>query len=324
MSELKKSLVDLPVLLIFFNRPETFRQVFEKVREARPSKLFLACDGPRKDRADDIANVEECKRIAEQIDWECEVYKKYSEENLGCGRGPYSAITWAFSIADKVVVVEDDCVVDPSLFTYQKQLLDKYENDSRIAAISGFNHFKDWDCGEDSYFFTKTGATLAWGTWKRVWDQYNFELERGVSPRCRQLLMKDIRSQRVAKKRILEWNRIHDDIKRRGKIDYWDLQFGFIKFTQSMLTIVPKHNMVCNIGIGAWATHSSTQVQSSWSPGDILLMPTAPMEDPIRHPDCVICDHAYDEKYFNEMKSPNLYRRAKRKLRMILRKAEKR
>jgi hypothetical protein len=323
MDEVKKALVDVPVLLIFFNRPDTFKQVFEKVKEARPSILFLACDGPRKDRADDEAKIAECKQIAEDIDWECEVYKNYSEVNLGCGMRPYSAIDWAFSIVNRLVIIEDDCVVEPSLFTYQQQLLSRYEKDSRIAIISGFNHFKDWDCGSDSYFFTKSGATLAWGTWKRVWQLYDFEIQNGVSPRCEELLKKEIRSKRVAKKRIIEWNRIHDDIKTRGKIDYWDLQFGFIKYTQSMLTIVPKHNMVCNIGIGVGATHSSTQVQSSWKPGDILQMPTTPIDNPIHHPDCIICDHAYDEKYFNEMKSPNLFRRVKRKIKMTLRRIGK-
>ena len=39
--------IDLPVLLIFFARPTTLAKVFERVKKARPSKLFLACDGPR-------------------------------------------------------------------------------------------------------------------------------------------------------------------------------------------------------------------------------------------------------------------------------------
>lgn len=316
MKDKKKALVDVPVLLIFFIRPDTLEQVFEKVRQARPSKLFLACDGPRADHPQDVEKVAECKKIVENIDWECEVYTDYAIENLGCGRRPYTAISWALSIVDRIVILEDDCVVDPSLFTYQKELLTLYRDDNRIAAISGFNHFKDWEACSSSYFFTKTGATLAWGTWRRVWELYDFYVKKGVPADCERLLMKEIRSHRTATKRIREWKKIDADIQRKGKIDYWDLQFGYVKFTQSMLTIVPKHNLVCNIGVGAGATHSSTQVQNKWRPGDILLMPTEPMEQPMVHPDCVICDHSYDEKYFNEMKSPNLYKRLKRKIRM--------
>lgn len=33
--------VDVPVYMIFFNRPEPLKKVFESVKKARPSKLFL-------------------------------------------------------------------------------------------------------------------------------------------------------------------------------------------------------------------------------------------------------------------------------------------
>ena len=36
---------DIAVLLLFFTRSDTFAQVFEAVRQARPSKLFLYQDG---------------------------------------------------------------------------------------------------------------------------------------------------------------------------------------------------------------------------------------------------------------------------------------
>ena len=54
---MKKALVDISVLLVFFTRHEQFRQVFEQVRKARPSRLFLYQDGPREGRTDDIENI---------------------------------------------------------------------------------------------------------------------------------------------------------------------------------------------------------------------------------------------------------------------------
>ena len=39
-----------PVLLIAFNRPETTRAVFAKIRQARPPRLYLASDGARQGR----------------------------------------------------------------------------------------------------------------------------------------------------------------------------------------------------------------------------------------------------------------------------------
>ena len=142
-----KAKLDLAVLLIFFARPNTLAEVFAKVKEARPSKLFLACDGAREGNETDAARIEECKKIVSDIDWECEVYTNYSAVNLGCGRGPQSAISWAFTHVDKLLILEDDCVANETLFPYMKEMLDKYENDERVGIVSGFNHMKNWDCG---------------------------------------------------------------------------------------------------------------------------------------------------------------------------------
>ena len=42
---MKSALVDVPVLILFFNRPQQLSQVFEQVKKARPSRLFLYQDG---------------------------------------------------------------------------------------------------------------------------------------------------------------------------------------------------------------------------------------------------------------------------------------
>ena len=130
---------DIAVLLLFFNRADTFRQVFEAVKEARPSKLFLYQDGPRGER--DMAGIEACRAIVsdENIDWECEVHRMYQEKNYGCDPSEYISQKWAFSIVDKCMVLEDDDVPSQSFFPFCKEMLDKYENDERISMISGFN-----------------------------------------------------------------------------------------------------------------------------------------------------------------------------------------
>lgn len=71
---------DIAVLMLFFNRPDSFQQVFEEVKKARPSKLFLYQDGPRGE--EDMPGIEACRQLVsdEQIDWECEVHRMYQEK----------------------------------------------------------------------------------------------------------------------------------------------------------------------------------------------------------------------------------------------------
>ena len=62
---MKSALVDVPVLILFFNRPQQLSQVFEQVKKARPSRLFLYQDGARNER--DLPGIEACREIVSQI-----------------------------------------------------------------------------------------------------------------------------------------------------------------------------------------------------------------------------------------------------------------
>lgn len=112
------ALVDVAVLILFFNRPEPLSKVFEQVRKARPSKLFLYQDGPRNEK--DLKGIQACRTIVEQIDWECEVHRLYQEKNFGCDPSNFMSHKWAFSIVDKCIVFEDDSIPSVSFSSFAK------------------------------------------------------------------------------------------------------------------------------------------------------------------------------------------------------------
>lgn len=304
MSEInKKSQFDVPVLLIFFSRADTFAKVFEKVREARPSVLFLACDGPRENRPDDVENIEACKRIAENIDWECTVYRDYAETNLGCGMRPQTAIANAFEKVDRLIVLEDDCVPHDSFFPYMTEMLEKYKNDTRIGLISGFNHFEDWDCGDYSYFYTKVGPMGgAWATWKRVWDEYTYDISSINDTFVERLMYDEITLKRAKKKKIQLWKDTAKRLEKEENISYWDVQFGFLKFYMSYLSIVPKFSLVSNIGLGEGSTHAINAANSMPS---IFFAKDRGLEFPLKHPPFIMCDRKYDNEVDNKWGYPN-------------------
>ena len=163
---------DVAVLLLFFARPEQTKQVFDSIKEARPSKLFLYQDGPREGK-NDIEGIMACRKIVEDIDWECEVHKNYLEKNQGCDPSGYLSRKWMFSYVDKGIILEDDTVPCQSFYPFCKELLDKYENDQRINMISGMNNFGTYECGGADYFFTSGGSIWGWATWKRVVDEWD-------------------------------------------------------------------------------------------------------------------------------------------------------
>lgn len=308
-----------PVLLIFFNRPDTFKKVFEKVRAAKPENLVLVQDGPR--NKDDEKSVAECRKIAENIDWECNVIRDYSDVNLGCGMRPQTAISKALGIFDRVIILEDDCVPADSFFRYCDEMLEKYKDDDRIAYISGLNHFESWDCGSD-YFFTKTGAIWGWATWSRVWNKYYDYYVNGIDNKyALKLVKKQFTNKYIAKTRIESWERARASVKNGEKLSYWDNQWGFVKYSQNMFVIVPAVNQIYNIGVGETSTHAQNLKTAEFKKyKNFICIPALEMKFPFSHPEYVVCDNDYDALVYKIMAGNPLRRIAARIIKSILKK----
>ena len=245
---------DVAVLLIFFVRDDVFAQTFEAVRQARPRKLLLWQDGARDNRPDDIEGIERCRKIADNIDWDCEVHRNYQTHNWGCDPSTFYSHKWAFSLVDKCIILEDDCVPSQSFFPFCKELLDKYENDTRINRICGFNHqgvTPDWPY---DYFFSSTGSVWGWATWKRVadkWDeQYTFA-DNEVIMREYSYLRKDKAYKNVYKKMMR-----HKSLDR----PFWESINTYARLLNGQLNIVATKNLISNVGVGENSTHSAASV----------------------------------------------------------------
>src|SRR6478752_7258722 len=134
--------METPILLLIFNRPETTQRVFDSIRSAKPKRLYISADGPRKTKAGEGLLCAEAKKIIESVDWECEVLTNYREDNLGCEKAVSSGIDWFFSHEERGIILEDDCLAHPSFYTFCEQLLAQYNDDTRVMHIGGVNFQK--------------------------------------------------------------------------------------------------------------------------------------------------------------------------------------
>lgn len=279
--------IDVPVLLIFFARSETFEKVFEQVKKARPSTLLLWQDGPRENRPDDIEGIERCRKIAENIDWDCTVYRNYQEKNLGCDPSTHYAHRWAFETVEKCIVLEDDQMPSLSFFRYCKELLDKYENDERVNHICGYNVLgESKDCPYD-YLFSYTGSG-AWASWRRVakgWDMaYSFLDNDYAIKNLRRKYNKKLFNERYER----AWKR------RKSGVAFWETIMGFDCMLNNRYAIIPKKNLVSNIGMTQGSTHSNAEVKLlSKEQQKIFNGKLNEIDFPLKHPDYVVPDFDY-------------------------------
>jgi hypothetical protein len=290
---------DTPVVLIFFNRPNTLRRVFDRIRDSRPRRLFLAQDGPREGRGDE-RGVLACRQIVANVDWDCEVSTRYLDANVGCGLGPATAIEWALAQVDRAIILEDDCLPAASFFRYCAEMLDIYESDLRIGMVAGLNHFGTYDFGGSSYGFVKSGSIWGWATWADRWSRHRPDASAIKDGYIRGRLRDDITPIWAADRRIAHWN-----VASRtplGESDYWDVQWGLTRHVNSWLTIVPEVNQISNIGDGGESTHFSNGVPRSQE--GLFGMDARPLTFPLRHPDHCLADRRYDERAYRILFPP--------------------
>lgn len=301
---------DIAIAIIFFVRSDTLKKVFDAVKKIKPSTLFLIQDGPRKGNQQDLINIKKCRDIVEDINWECKVLKNYSDTNLGCGRRPYTGVSWVFEHVDKAIILEDDCVPSLSFFRFSKEMLLKYENDMRIGIVSGLNHFDNFNFDGCSYGFSKAAGIWGWATWKNRWDMYkeeDFELIKFDNQYLRELVYKDITPRFAAKYRLKIWKSARQSFKKNGKVSFWDYQWSYIRYINSWLSIVPSKNLISNIGIGYGNTHSANHIKLLPKKKRMFFFKNLyNLSFPLKHPNYVLVNRNYDKKYY-KIVSPNLF-----------------
>ena len=165
--------VKTPVVLIAFNRPDTTLQVLAALSQVRLSHLLVILDGPRSEHPDDMKKCTEVRRLIEEMDWKCDISTNYAESNMGLRRRVSSGLNWAFEQVERAIILEDDCVADPTFFRFCDELLDKYEEDQRTFMISGNNYQFGRRQSPYSYYFSIYAHIWGWATWRRAWQYYD-------------------------------------------------------------------------------------------------------------------------------------------------------
>jgi len=311
------NVLQTPVALIIFNRPDLTARVFAEVAKARPRRLFVFADGPRPSRERDAELCAEAQRIVKGVDWDCEVTLDFSTVNLGPHHRIVSGLNAAFQQVEELIVLEDDCVPHPTFFKFCEELLERYRDDKRVMHISG-SHLQPQTFRSTpySYTFARWNVSWGWATWRRAWQ--HFDLEVRLWPQVRETallteLMKDPRG-------VKEYSAIFDDLYNRpGQNDGWDYAWSFACWSQSGFTLMPSTTLVANVGFGPDATHFPSP------PDDPRGRLTAEaMTFPLVHPPCVVQDREADDfiiQHYVTQPQPSmlgrLYMSAERLLRAI-------
>jgi len=298
------------ILLLIFNRTDTTKEVMKVLQQTKPARLYVAADGPRLGRPEEMRMCNETRAAAlGMIDWDCKVHTLFRETNLGCAKAVAGGIDWFFENEEMGIILEDDCLPDPSFFLFCDTMLDHFRDDDRVMHISGFRDFND-TVEECSYFFSYYPRIWGWATWRRAWKLYSLHPVM-PTPELKSLIITTcFYGHRQAGER---W--FLDFEKSYARLSSWDYQWCLAIWKQHGLSVNSSMPLIKNIGFDERGTHTTDSASAS----DLRALKVGAFETPVVHPQTSVPNCANDVRSFERHLHPALLTRAHLKWNSVMR-----
>jgi hypothetical protein len=247
-----------PIILFVHNRPEHTEKTVNALKLAdlaEQSDLHIFADGPTENKD----NQEKVKAVSEYIHGIVgfnNVIIHENEKNEGLASSIINGIDQVLKNSNSVITIEDDVIVGKYFLHYMNEALKRYEEEKNVFMISGYGFNLPFNGMRKKAFFLPTGSTQAWGTWKRVWNQIDFEAKG----------YEDLKNNKKIRRRFnlhggidystMLINQMESD---GDMISSWAIRFRWTLFKLKGLTLFPPHNLIHNTGWDGSGKHSGTE-----------------------------------------------------------------
>lgn len=161
-----KEQVRIPIAMPVCDRPQYLRQVIAALRECENLDRFMIVTSEE-------PGFHEVAAIIDSIDF-IPVVRHTHHGRWGCNRNVTAAINYAFEMADRAVILEDDIVPARDFLNFMLWGLTSFESDPHVISVCAyFRSLEPPDPkrayqAERRHWFTPWG----WGTWKDRWERF--------------------------------------------------------------------------------------------------------------------------------------------------------
>ena len=219
---------------------------------ASDSRLFIFSDGP-KDNEKSREGVAKVREYISSVDGFASVDVIARESNYGCARNIVEGITQIVNEFGRVIVVEDDILTSRYFLRYMNDALELYKDDNKAGAVSAYIQPMYVNKGLPQSFFSHDVGLWGWGTWQRVWKDYEFDAG---------ILLEKIRKAGLEEKfnyglKLKPCTRELTSVAADG-VDTWDFQVKGSLFLHGRYVLKPCKPFSNNIGFDGTGLHCGT------------------------------------------------------------------
>ena len=218
----------------------------KKCKESKNTHLYIISDGAV-DQTQEI-KVNKVRKYIRSI----KGFKKKTiylrKKNFGLSKNIILGITKIINKHGRIIVLEEDIIVQKEFINFMNLSLEKYKNESKIWHISGWNYNVNISSNFDAYCI-RTMNCWGWGTWKNRWINYKKNPNKIINKWSKQ---------KISKFNFDDTLNFYSQIVRNYKkrINTWAVFWYATIFENNKLCINPTMSLTENIGIGKKATHT--------------------------------------------------------------------
>lgn len=294
---------EIPVLFVTFSRPEYARLTFNAIRNARPRKFYFYSNKARADNIDETERNNQVRKLVEEIDWDCELKTFFRDEYVDIYTSLWGAYDWIFNNEEQAIILEEDCVPSLAYFDFCEQLLPQFKDDMRIWVISGNNFIEGYNPNGYDYFFSYFPFMYGWASWRNRWQK----VFRDSLP------YNKIKEYRLFDQLYVNTSAVKKALKFTEKIintPAWDYRFTISMKCHGGFGIIPKVNLVSNVGLTGEHNIGSSSIFHR------RKLPVFEKYSITNPPPFIVPDYGYSKQWYDSfyLKKPNYYIKLKGKL----------
>ncbi|HSE17314.1 MAG TPA: hypothetical protein VLB46_09685 [Pyrinomonadaceae bacterium] len=303
-----------PIALFTYNRAEHTARVLESLANCSrldECLLHIYCDAPK--TASHAAAVEASRKVVREHATKLGARVIERDTNFGLARSVVDGVTDLCSRFGRVIVLEDDLVLNAGFIDYMLQALGRYAEAANVYQISGYMFPVSQPANRDAFFLPLI-TTWGWATWQHAWQIFDWD-----AGDAREALKHAATRKRFDLNNSYPYAAMLEN-QLNGATDSWGILFWWQVFKRDGLALHPRQSLVWNGGFDStgtncgdrgWSNETGPDVITDWTTGRTLDLPEEIAAD--REAFANICRFLKKEQY-----PASLTGRIRRRLRIAL------
>lgn len=267
-----------PIAIFTYNRPTNAQDLFTSLSQCsrvETCPIFIFSDNFKDESQRE--KVQEVRTIIHNFQNKIPVTVIEASENIGLNNSIINGISIICEKYSRVIVLEDDLILNPQIIDFFIQSLDLYENESQVSHISGFSFPINCVSSLDAYFLPFF-SSWGWATWQRSWKEFEWAPEKAKFEMSR--------NSELRKKMFPYYDMFMDHYDRNEMV--WDLLWRWKIQSQNKIGLFPSTSLSWCSGFDQNASHTTAVPDGYQTIYDDVM--SASLHKKLTLPDQIIID----------------------------------